>query len=196
MHHAAAQAQMCTTSFNNVNAVGENLFRINDESIGALGSGFSAHEWRYSVLNAADQWNSAANGGWFTYDGQTEKTTIRGEGCQENWNLVRVRTHLNETEQLGHRCNDPDFRTGGYIKSFCSGSRWMITVCASTLDLDVANVHNWQWSHFPTDPDDRNLSSTLLHEMGHALELGHTEGGNYAVMNSSGVPDHGTLRSR
>lgn len=80
--------------------------------------------------------------------------------------------------------------TGGYWRSFCDGTRWQITICARTPAI------NWQWTHHPSSANDRNIASSLIHEFGHTIGLGHTQDGEYSVMNSSGIPNHGTLRGR
>ncbi len=69
----------------------------------------------------------------------------------------------------------------------------MVTICAS-----ISNNNTWDWTHLPGAANDRDLSTTLTHEFGHAIGLGHTTAATseYATMNSSGTPDHGTLRGR
>lgn len=78
-----------------------NRFKINFSQIDDLAGGITDLEWKYNILNAAEQWNNFANGGWLEYDGETTITTLPTGACTtaQKINLVNISTNTAEYSQ-------------------------------------------------------------------------------------------------
>ena len=58
----------------------------------SLSAGLTSFEWKYAILNAVEQWNNGANGGWFDFDGTSTVNWSPDTMCEpeEELNIVRV----------------------------------------------------------------------------------------------------------
>jgi hypothetical protein len=194
VNYAAAQTPTCKSSSSTPagSQTGITKFKIsnaNRSTISGVGlTGLSTLEWKYVVLNAVEEWNENANGGFFDYDGTTNLKRSPDENClpSEKVNLIRISRAADIDDSL---C-DPNAQRIANWRNTCDGNNWMITICS---DNNIT-ANNWSIGALT---DTYDLHGILVHELGHAHGLGELRTSDPAPVNVSVMGNSpGSLRKR
>lgn len=188
INHLPAQTPTCHPNSPASKTTQGNQFKINYEHVNDLAGGITSLQWKYNILNASEQWNNFANGGWFEFNGDTNLKWIPPNACttEQKINLVTINT-ANLTEPL-NPCNGT---ATAVHQRRCDGNNWMITICATNTN----GILNYSIGSTPSSSK-LDVNAVLVHEFGHALGLNHadiTTGQKAAVISST---SWGSLKQR